>query len=244
MKIKHFLPPLFIFVLAVFMWSCKNPASPDNPKSDPANNGMKKLVTLWVYSDPWHANIWLDGFDTLKRTNDILYGVELGTHEIWILKPGFEDWIMTFTLTEEHTKFPYIDIIAQLTPVIITVTNPKSDSIWMKGQEALITWKPSYVPPAKASTDNGEDSLNSDGGGMTTSEKTNILHLPTVKIYLFKGDTLIKTIASEMENKGSYSWIVDPSLENGTDYKVRVNATPETERISLVFGDSEPFIIK
>lgn len=239
MKNRHLMAPIVIFVFAVSMCSCKSPSSPtDTPK-----NEIKRLVTVYVLSDPWHANIWLDGHDTLKRTNDILYGVEIGSHEIWLLKPGFEDWKTTFTLTEQHIALNYT-INAQLFPVVITVTNPASDTVWIRGEEALITWEPSYVPPANVNTDNNEDSLISNSDGNSAFDKMRILHLPTVKIYLFKGDTLIKTVASEMENTGSYSWTVDPSLEKGSDYKVRVNATPETERISLVFGDSQPFTIK
>ncbi len=67
-----------------------------------------------------------------------------------------------------------------------------------------------------------------------------VLGLSYVKIDLYKGGTLKQTIAESTENDGSYLWTVDPSLEDGTDYKVRISSTSD----STVYGESEEFTIR
>ena len=235
---RHLIVALMISSFAVSLWSCKSPAGPDDSK-----NGTQKVATVYVYSEPWHANIWLDGADTLKRTYDFLEGVPLGTHVVMILKPGYIDWKITFTLTEAYIRGGYT-INAKLEPQIITVTNPTSKTVWIKGEIALITWEPKYIPPPTANTDHDASSLTANDDGPGASDRLRNLYLPTVKLSLYKGDIEITTIVSDIENKGFYSWTINPSLESGTDYKVRVQATPETPAISLVHGVSEPFTIK
>ena len=65
------------------------------------------------------------------------------------------------------------------------------------------------------------------------------LGLSYVKIELYKGGTLNQTIAASTENDGSYLWTVDPSLEDGTDYKVRISSPDD----SSVYGESDEFQI-
>ena len=76
------------------------------------------------------------------------------------------------------------------------------------------------------------------------SDSVRILYLPMVSIDLYKGDMLVRSIAADIENAGSFSWIVDPALEDGTDYRVRVNAAPETPEIQKTYGDSAIFTIR
>jgi len=76
-------------------------------------------------------------------------------------------------------------------------------------------------------------------GKFTRSGDIRVLGLSNVKIDLYKGSTLNQTIVSSTENDGSYLWTVDPSLEDGTDYKVRILSTSD----SSVYGESDAFEI-
>jgi hypothetical protein len=228
---------IIAFIFIVSFWSCQSPAGPENP--------IKKSVELWVISSPWHAFIWLDGGDTGYRTNAIIPGVELGTHTVLLLKPGFQNWEKTFTITNKHLEWGRYTIDAKLWALDITVTEPTSDTVWIKGKEAVISWEPEHEPPGSASNNKEADSLTSSGSVEANAQNVmRPLYLPNVKIYLYKGDTEVMTIVGEIENTGSYTWTVDPSLEDGTDYKVRVTSSWETPEISKVYGESEAFTIK
>lgn len=67
-----------------------------------------------------------------------------------------------------------------------------------------------------------------------------MLGLSDVKIDLYKGSTFNQTIVESTENDGSYTWTVDPSLEDGTNYKVRISSSSD----STVYGESEEFEIR
>lgn len=75
-------------------------------------------------------------------------------------------------------------------------------------------------------------------------KKMKSLYLPYVKLYLYKGRSEILTIVSDLENNGSYTWTVDPSLVDGTDYKIRVNVSPENPNMKDIHGMSEKFTIR
>jgi len=66
------------------------------------------------------------------------------------------------------------------------------------------------------------------------------LTLTNVKIELYKGTSLVQTIASGTENVGSYTWIVDSSLEDGSDYKVKISCASALE----VYGESDAFTVE
>ncbi len=74
----------------------------------------------------------------------------------------------------------------------------------------------------------------------TPSGNTRVLGLSNVKIELYKGATFKQNIAESTENDGSYLWTVDPSLEDGTDYKVRISSPDD----STVYGESDEFTIE
>lgn len=223
---KQMMAFIIISMAAISSWGCKSPTDPDNkPRAAP------KTLSVTIYSDPWHANIWINGYDTGYRTHMYVY-LEYGTHEVMLLKPAYQVWKMKFNLTEEHVPHGRV-INAQLEGIHIKVEDPASNTIWIKGQEALITWDPEYIPPVEESDDNGR---------VTVEHGTP--YLPRVKIYLFKGGTEVMTIVHDLENTGSYSWTVDPSLEDGNDYQVRVLSSWETPRIAEIYGKSEPFTIQ
>jgi hypothetical protein len=76
-------------------------------------------------------------------------------------------------------------------------------------------------------------------GKFMPSGDIRVLALSNVKIDLYKGSAFNQTIVSSTENDGSYLWTVDPSLEDGTDYKVRILSTSD----SSVYGESDAFEI-
>ncbi|GAG40739.1 unnamed protein product, partial [marine sediment metagenome] len=66
------------------------------------------------------------------------------------------------------------------------------------------------------------------------------LALSYVKIDLYKGSYFNQTIVSSTENDGSYTWTeVDTSLEDGTDYQIRISNPND----STSYGESEEFEI-
>ena len=250
---------LFLMFTASF-WSCKSPSSPENKGSE--------FGEVYVYSSPWHADIYLDGSYTGQRTHALLY-VAVGTHKIKILKEGYKEWETTITVTAKNVGDYAKEVDAILAPLRITITNPTAGTIWIKGKEVEITWE---IQTTSTSTKNHENDLNPLYSSKnilspsimrnivsSTSEKrsspkslkiesdsNNIrpLYLPHVKIYLYKGGSELLTIVTELVNTGSYTWTVDPSLEDGTDYKIRLNVWPEKPNIQYVYWMSDEFTIK
>jgi len=76
-------------------------------------------------------------------------------------------------------------------------------------------------------------------GKFMPSGDIRVLALSYVKIDLYKGDTFNQTIVSSTENDGSYTWTVDSSLEDGTDYTIRIY----DPNYSTSYGESEEFEI-
>jgi len=92
----------------------------------------------------------------------------------------------------------------------ITVTKPLSSTIWTQGDSVDITW---------------------------TSQGT----ISNVKIDLYKGNTLNLAIVASTPNSGSYTWTSVPtSLEDGSDYQIRVSSASD----SSVYGESPEFKIE
>jgi len=74
----------------------------------------------------------------------------------------------------------------------------------------------------------------------TRSGDIRVLGLSYAKIELYKGSTFNQTIVSSTENDGSYMWTVNPSLEDGTDYKIRISNPND----STSYGESDAFTIE
>jgi len=287
-------PLLLIFMVS--LWSCKNPHGPDYEDIE-----LEGFGTLWIYSTPWHADIWIDGHNTGLRTHNYI-DVSAGTHTILILKPGYQDWETTVTVANGED----VEIDARLVSVNIIVTNPTAAATWIKGQEVTITWEVMNPSTSSVSTGNvfnrsnssrnvfspffheiklssksfkidrdsknfssedveninqkernlrnmnknfyrGRDNIPIDNriySQKTSSEKKRtIKYLPDVKIYLYKEDSEVLTIIDQLENEWSYTWTVDLSLVDGTDYKIRVNVWPENPNMAFIYGESDEFTI-
>ena len=46
-----------------------------------------------------------------------------------------------------------------------------------------------------------------------------------VKIQLFKGTTLVKTLATSIANSGSFGWTIPSTLKVGSNYKIKIKTT-------------------
>jgi hypothetical protein len=60
-----------------------------------------------------------------------------------------------------------------------------------------------------------------------------------VKIDLYKGSSLLTTLASSIGNTGSYTWNIPTSLAAGSDYKIRITNTSD----AAIWGESEVFSV-
>ena len=73
-----------------------------------------------------------------------------------------------------------------------------------------------------------------------SSKNTRVLSLTNVKIDLYKGGSFQETIESNTENDGTHTWTVNPSLEDGSDYKVRISSVSEPG----IYDESDEFTIE
>jgi len=74
---------------------------------------------------------------------------------------------------------------------------------------------------------------------ITKSRNMNVLTITEVKIDLYKGTENVRTIVDSTSNSGSFTWTVDESLEDSSDYKVRISCISEPD----IFGLSKKFNI-
>jgi len=87
--------------------------------------------------------------------------------------------------------------------------------------------------------------VTSPAGGATVTTATTLAIAWTynitdnVKIELYKGTTLLRTIDNATACDGSYEWIVDKTLLDGTDYTIRLTSVANTN----VYDDSPAFTI-
>ncbi len=64
--------------------------------------------------------------------------------------------------------------------------------------------------------------------------------ISAVKIDLYKGTALSKKITASTENTGGFEWRVPKTLENGTNYKIRVSVAADAN----IFFDSPNIILR
>jgi len=73
-----------------------------------------------------------------------------------------------------------------------------------------------------------------------SSKNTRVLSLTNVKIDLYKGGIFQETIEPSTENDGTYTWTVNASLTDGSDYKVRISSVSEPG----IYDESDNFTIE
>jgi hypothetical protein len=70
-------------------------------------------------------------------------------------------------------------------------------------------------------------------------DKAHSATLTNVRIELYRSGDLVKTIVNKTENDGVHIWAVNSSLQDGSDYIIRVSSHTEPD----VYGESENFSI-
>jgi hypothetical protein len=74
-----------------------------------------------------------------------------------------------------------------------------------------------------------------------SSKNMRVLSITNVKIELYKGGVFQEIIEPSTENDGTYTWTqVNPSLVDGSDYKVRISAVSEPG----IYDESDNFAIE
>ncbi len=107
----------------------------------------------------------------------------------------------------------------------------------MRRIESIDTLR-SFNPPISPKTSFGFP--NPPSQGSKSGDDIRILILTNVKIELYFGGGVVETIASSTANDGSHMWKLPASLQDGTNYKVRISCRDDTN----VYGESEAFEIK
>jgi hypothetical protein len=298
--------------------------------------------SIQVNSTPQGASIYLDGAATGQTTNSTLTNVSSGSHTVTLVKEGYEDYGQNISVTAGQTT----TVNANLTAVVITVTNPTSSTIWTKGVDVTITWGSSGSPSFRVNSrrSNGLNPLSDSGRNLLpsfrrptlrsiysfrnfirtrrnsdnrsnlssssikeissyqstkinlhrpsnaqdvsrkfsssskevnisrqtarnsgiikrnkgfgkfnppvskrispqigkSSRNTRMLSLTNVKIDLYKGGVLQELIEPNTENDGTYTWTVNASLPDGSDYKVRISSVSEPG----TYDESDNFTIE
>jgi sugar lactone lactonase YvrE len=92
--------------------------------------------SIQVNSSPSGAQISLDGSDTGQVTNTTLTGIAPGSHRVEVFKEGYVDYEETVSVTSGQTA----RVDASLSKHTISVSSPKANDVWHKGQNVQIKW--------------------------------------------------------------------------------------------------------
>jgi len=80
---------------------------------------------------------------------------------------------------------------------VLEVKVPNGNETWQRGRNYIIEWNGNWL------------------SGVITN----------VSIYLYKGDSLYRTIADKTLNDGGESWIIPEDIDIGDDYKIKISTT-------------------
>jgi sugar lactone lactonase YvrE len=212
--------------------------------------------SISVSSTPSGAKVLLDGNDTGQVTACTLSNVSPGAHAVTLVKDGYADYAANVTVTAGETA----KVSAALTKNSITVTAPASGTVWAKGGPADIRWTVGGGAASGGQAAAMESSglrqkdleaagkpVNSTSGPETAKETgklvgsqiRSVVDIAAVKIELIKGGQPAALIAGETPNNGLFTWQVPDSLAEGSDYRVRVSCSTDSD----VFGESSSFSI-
>lgn len=190
----------------------------------PTTNWTQQSVNVTQMVQEWiNGTYQNEGFllwNPMDTTNGILwYSKESGSNYaptlvldyevppvIYFIKINFgwggsaDGWYSINNITTGYWHFNYIEgqsiiknIFPQGAPCTIKITSPNGNESWYKGQSYNITWT-----------------------------RSNTYCGSNVKIELFKGGILNSTITNSTENDGIFLWDVPNSLQNGSDYKIKI----------------------
>jgi hypothetical protein len=203
-----------ILILALILFlACKS--TPTSPES------TEERGTIQVNSSPSGAQIWLDGANTGQVTNAVLNDIPARTHTLTLIKEGYQDHQQSVSVEKGMT----IQVNVVLSGYKITVTSPRTGTLWVARKQEKINWT------------------------TTSSLATFPLSLPTtnviisqgisdVKIDLYEDGSLKTGIVSSTPNSGEYSWQIPKEIGGGSEYRVRVSVPNQPNSC-----DSDPFTI-
>ncbi len=120
--------------------------------------------SIQVNSSPTGAKIFLDGSDTGQVTNATLTGISSGSHEVKVTKEGYVDREETVSVTGGQTAI--VDV--SLSKHTISVSNPKANDVWVKGQTVQIKWNTGGSSTTRNITQSHFNPLLSDSGNSRT----------------------------------------------------------------------------
>lgn len=134
-------------------------------------NGGPTTGSIQVNSSPTGAQIFLDGMNTGKMTNATLTNVSPGSHTIRLVLDNYKDHEESISVTAGQTA----TLSVTLTKHTITVTNPTSESKWVKGQSIDIEWEVDRLGVNCASTEAKSRSDSRLDRNLLSSAKDRIL---------------------------------------------------------------------
>ena len=117
--------------------------------------------SIQVNSSPSGAQIFLDGSDTGQVTNTTLTGISPGSHRVEVTKEGYVDYEESVSVSSGQT----VRVDATLSKHTISVSSPKANDVWHKGQSVQVKWSTGGGSSAvKSATQSHFNQLLSDGG--------------------------------------------------------------------------------
>jgi hypothetical protein len=203
-----------ILILALILFpACKStPTSPDSS----AERG-----TIQVNSSPSGAQIWLDGVNSGQVTNSVLSDVPAGTHTLKLIKESYQDYQQSVNVEKGMT----IQVNAVLSGYTITVTSPRTSTLWVAREQEKIQWTTTSSLAAFQLSSLTGKAISSQG-------------LSSVRIDLYEDGNLKTGIISSTPNSGEYDWQIPKEIGGGGEYRVRVLVPDQSNS-----GDSDPFTI-
>ncbi len=130
--------------------------------------------SIQVNSSPTGAKVYLDGTDTGKVTNCTLTDVSPGSHNIKLIKEGYEDYQESVSVVVGQVTI----VSTALTKHTIIITSPTGSTIWTQGDEVQIRWQTSGASGSKVNVSSRAGSkrlLSPDRNSLSWFKRTSLL---------------------------------------------------------------------
>ncbi len=143
---KKIVYPLLILFVVLIINSCSDdPVSPSLPEGN-----------LLITSIPSDAQIWIDGVNTMQTTNDTVFDIEEGVHNVTLKRNEYNDTTFSVSVVEDETSV--VPPIVLVSDIQTTLFGPKR--IW----ESFGT--PTSLPNGIDLSSGNEWGINSDSSGV------------------------------------------------------------------------------
>ena len=109
---KKIIYPLLILFVVLISNSCSNdPTSPSLPEGN-----------LLITSIPSGAQIWIDGVNTTQTTNDTVFDIEEGVHNVTLKRNEYNDTTFSVSIVEDETSIvPPIVLVSDIQTTIFNL---------------------------------------------------------------------------------------------------------------------------